>query len=143
MSYQRVTWHSGLNYRVVCPNCRNYTDYTDYQLGFRPWFPDGFVYCAVCRRPVRHHENNAVNPDGTPYFPFPIRTPPPPGYIAYPIESLRLYPEYPNQQPTAQPTAASGQEASSDRRFCHICGRPYVRGQAKFCMGCGAKLIEE
>ena len=168
MSYQRVTWHSGLNYRAVCPNCRNYTAYTDYQLGFRPWYPDGFVYCGVCRHPIRHHENNAVNPDGTPYFPFPIRTPPPPGYIAYPIESLRLYPEYPNAQPngaqpnaaqpnTAQPNAAQpnavqqsgfsepavGQTVQSDRRFCHVCGREFIRGQAKFCAGCGTKLVED
>ena len=153
MSYQRVTWHSGLNYRAVCPNCRNYTAYTDYQLGFRPWYPDGFVYCAVCRHPIRHHENNAVNPDGTPYFPFPIRTPPPPGYIAYPIETLRLYPEYPAPQTNAaqphtaqQPASAdpaAGQPPQSDRRFCHVCGREFVRGQAKFCPGCGTKLVED
>ena len=155
MSYQRVTWHSGLTYRAVCPNCRNYTTYTDYQLGFRAWFPDGFVYCGVCRRPIRHHENNAINPDGSPYFPFPIRTPPPPGYVAYSIESLRLYPQYPNEQanaqPDVQPNAAqqpaanpgAGGNIPADKRFCHVCGRAYIRGQATFCTACGTKLVED
>lgn len=118
MSYQRVLWHSGLTYRAVCPNCRFYTTYTDYNLGFRAWFPDGFVYCSHCRRPIRHHENNAINPDGTPYFPFPIRTPPPPGYVAYPIESLRLtapveptpYAQQPYAQPVQQPYAQPVQQ---------------------------------
>lgn len=105
MSYQRLLWHSGLTYRCVCPNCRQYTVYTDYNLGFRAWFPDGFVYCATCRRPVRHNENNAIKEDGTPYFPFPIRTPPPPGYVAYPIEYLALNPQYVPQQNGQQPQA--------------------------------------
>lgn len=119
MSYQRVLWHSGLTYRCVCPACRGYTIYTDYNLGFRSWFPDGFVYCSHCRRPVRHNENNAIKPDGSPYFPFPIRTPPPPGYVAYPIESLALQNPYPPQpypqaagyapQPPAPPTGYAPQ----------------------------------
>lgn len=98
MSYQRLMWHSGLTYRGVCPACRRYVVYTDYNLGFRAWFPDGFVYCPGCRKPIRHNENNAIKPDGTPYFPFPIRTPPPPGYVAYPIETLALNPQYVPQQ---------------------------------------------
>ena len=109
MSYQRLLWHSGLTYRAVCPACRQYVVYNDYNLGFRAWYPDGFVYCPNCRRPVRHNENNAIKEDGSPYFPFPIRTPPPPGYVAYPIEYLALNPQYVQpqnpqpQQPYAQP----------------------------------------
>ncbi|MBQ9680687.1 MAG: hypothetical protein IJV48_08420 [Ruminococcus sp.] len=142
MSYQRVTWHSGLTYRAVCPNCRAYTTYTDYHLGFRMWYPDGFVYCARCKHPIRHHENNAINPDGSPYFPFPIRTPPPPGYVAYPIESLRVYPEYPNPQPNGAQPASPNPSEGQEKRFCHICGREYIRGQAKFCAGCGTPLTD-
>lgn len=108
MSYQRLLWHSGLTYRAYCATCNLYTVYTDYNLGFRAWFPDGFVYCPRCRKPLRHNENNAINPDGTPYFPFPIRTPPPPGYVAYPIESLAIYPNY--QQPYQQPGQVAYQQ---------------------------------
>ena len=138
MSYQRVMWHSGLTYRCVCPACRSYTEYTDYQLGFRPWFPDGFVYCAQCRRPVRHNENNAIKPDGSPYFPFPIRTPPPPGYSAYSIESLAL-----NQpvagQPAAQP-AVQPQAPSASFIRCPQCGEEYTQPEVIYCAKCGTKL---
>ena len=104
MSYQRALWHSGLTYRVYCAACGTFTVYTDYHLGYRAWFPDGFVYCAKCRRPTRHNENNAIKEDGTPYFPFPIRTPPPPGYVAYPIETLAIQQPYSQyQQPVQQP----------------------------------------
>ena len=168
MSYQRLLWHSGLTYRAVCPACRQYVVYTDYNLGFRAWYPDGFVYCPNCRRPVRHNENNAIKEDGSPYFPFPIRTPPPPGYVAYPIEYLALNPQYvppqnpqnpqqpytqPNvQQPNPQqpytqpnmqqPNVQQPQAPASGTVKCPGCGHECSLEGARFCPKCGAKLGE-
>ena len=61
MGYQRAGWHSGLTYHQECYECKTPVDYTDYQLGFRPWFADGFVYCPKCKTPLRHNEKYAVN----------------------------------------------------------------------------------
>ena len=60
MAYQRAMWHSGLTYKKICEGCRTVVKYTDYNLDFRPWFPDGFVYCPTCNKPLRHSEGNAV-----------------------------------------------------------------------------------
>lgn len=35
--------------------------YTDEKLDFRPWYADGFVYCPVCKKPLRHNEKFAIN----------------------------------------------------------------------------------
>lgn len=64
MGYKRAEWHSGLTYRQVCPQCKNVMEYTDDKLGFRPWYPDGFVYCTGCKTPLRHNEAYAI---GNPY----------------------------------------------------------------------------
>ncbi len=61
MGYERAEWHSGLTYHQECGECNTPVDYDDYKLGFRPWFPDGFVYCPKCRRPLRHNEKYAIN----------------------------------------------------------------------------------
>lgn len=61
MAFQRAQWHSGLTYRQTCEKCKKVTDYTDYSLGFRPWYPDGFVYCPQCKTPMRHHESYAID----------------------------------------------------------------------------------
>lgn len=60
-AFKRANWHSGLTYRQTCPLCKTVSEYTDVQLGFRPWFPDGFVYCPTCKKPLRHNENYAIN----------------------------------------------------------------------------------
>lgn len=68
MAFKRALWHSGLTYQQTCYHCRNVVRYTDYDLDFRPWYPDGFVYCPKCRGPIRHNEKFAINPDGSPLY---------------------------------------------------------------------------
>ena len=68
MTYKRQLWTSGYEYRVRCPYCGTHISYNDRQLGYRSWFPNGFVYCPGCRRPIRHNELFAVKPDGSPVF---------------------------------------------------------------------------
>ena len=60
MGYQRAKWHSGLTYRQTCEQCKTVVEYQDDKLGYRPWFPDGFVYCPTCQKPLRHHEDYAL-----------------------------------------------------------------------------------
>jgi predicted amidophosphoribosyltransferase len=59
--FKRANWHSGLTYKNVCPSCQTEVEYKDDKLGFRPWFPDGFVYCPTCEKPLRHNENLAID----------------------------------------------------------------------------------
>ena len=61
MGFKRAQWHSGLTYRQVCQTCRNEMIYMDDKLDFRPWYPDGFVYCNRCQTPLRHNENYAID----------------------------------------------------------------------------------
>lgn len=61
MGYKRAEWHSGLTYRNVCNECHQEVIYDDFQLDFRPWYADGFIYCPRCRTPLRHNENLAIN----------------------------------------------------------------------------------
>ena len=64
MGYKRALWHSGYTYFQICPKCKNEMFYTDHKLGFRAWFPDGFVYCTKCRTPLRHNECYAIDGPG-------------------------------------------------------------------------------
>ena len=59
--FKRANWHSGLTYQQTCPSCQTQVTYLDDKLGFRPWFPDGFVYCPTCEKPLRHNEKFAIN----------------------------------------------------------------------------------
>ena len=53
MGYSRAEWRSGLTYEQVCDQCNNRVRYMDDKLDYRPWFADGFVYCPVCKKPLR------------------------------------------------------------------------------------------
>ena len=64
MAFKRAFWHSGLTYRQTCPKCHTVIQYQDDKLDFRPWYADGFVYCATCRSPLRHNEAYAIDADG-------------------------------------------------------------------------------
>ncbi len=61
MAYQRAQWRSGLTYQQICETCRNSVRYTDEALDFRPWYPDGYVDCPVCKNHLRHHEKYAID----------------------------------------------------------------------------------
>ena len=113
MAFKRALWHSGLNYRQTCTTCHSIVNYTDYSLDFRPWYPNGFVYCPKCRTPLRHNENYAVNPDGTPVY---------------------------NQSVAA---ATGGNEINENVAYCSKCGKSYLKGQGKFCTKCGSPLPQE
>ena len=65
MAFKRALWTSGFEYRITCPYCGLYFSYTDRQLDYRSWYPNGFIYCMRCRKPLRHSEIYAVYPDGT------------------------------------------------------------------------------
>lgn len=69
MAFKRALWHSGLTYQQTCYHCRSLVRYTDYDLDFRPWYPDGFVYCPRCKGPLRHNEIYAIKEDGSPVYP--------------------------------------------------------------------------
>lgn len=61
MAYQRAQWKSGLTYQQVCETCKKTVRYTDASLDFRPWYPDGYVDCPVCKSHLRHNEKYAVD----------------------------------------------------------------------------------
>lgn len=60
MGYKRAEWKSGLTYKQTCEQCHAVVKYQDDKLDYRPWFADGFVYCPVCKKPLRHNEKYAV-----------------------------------------------------------------------------------
>ena len=61
MAFKRALWHSGLTYKQTCPKCHTVIQYQDDKLDFRPWYADGFIYCATCRSPLRHSEAFAID----------------------------------------------------------------------------------
>lgn len=126
MAYKRALWHSGLTYRQACHSCKTIVTYTDYDLDFRPWFADGFVYCTKCKTPLRHAETLAINPDGSPLDPNPPTAAPAPAPVA-----PAAAPCYPAAPVNADPAAS---------RFCSNCGNPYIPGKDHFCSNCGMKL---
>ena len=61
MAFKRALWHSGLTYCQTCPVCKTEVRYTDYELDFRPWYPDGYVDCPKCMGHLRHNEAYAID----------------------------------------------------------------------------------
>lgn len=116
MAFKRATWHSGLTYRVTCPDCKTVMEYTDEILDFRPWFADGFVYCVKCRKPLRHNENLAIN---SPAFTV--------------IQEGGL----PNGAPIPPVGTENGGETPV-QKFCSQCGSHFAPTD-RFCTQCGAK----
>lgn len=41
-------------FRITCEYCGTVFTYEQEDLGFRPWYPHGFVYCPKCQKPLRH-----------------------------------------------------------------------------------------
>lgn len=112
MAFKRATWHSGLTYSQTCERCRTKVTYMDNILDFRPWYPDGFVYCPTCNTPLRHNENYAIN---------------------RPAQQVSV--DMTAAAPAAEvtPTQIGGTAA-----FCTGCGRAFAAGE-NFCPNCGTK----
>ena len=107
--FKRAEWRSGLTYRQTCRSCGYEMTYKDNILDFRPWFPDGFVYCMRCKSPLRHNELYAI--DG------------PPGPVG----------------PTDNNSDANaGAQNPSVSAFCSRCGKKF-NDEDLFCSGCGSK----
>lgn len=51
----RILEQKDPTYRVECEYCRCVFEYKTKNLGYRPWYPSGFVYCPHCQKPLRHH----------------------------------------------------------------------------------------
>ena len=113
MAFKRATWHSGLTYKKTCENCSTTVTYNDYNLDFRPWFPDGFVYCPTCKKPLRHNENNAVS--GT-------------------RQSIEV--DLTATTPKGTPPRPAGAAC-----FCHSCGKRFTSDADVFCAYCGTKRV--
>ena len=146
MAFKRALWTSGYTYRTTCPACGLPIEYTDRQLDFRPWYPNGFIYCMRCRKPLRHNEYFAVKPDGTPVYRSPaeaesaVRI----GYYSSmggpyanaPYNSAPYAnPAYTNAPQTNVPVQGAGENP-----LCPNCGTPYVPGITHFCPNCGNKF---
>ena len=123
MAFKRALWHSGLTYKQTCPKCHTVIQYQDDKLDFRPWYADGFIYCATCRSPLRHSEAFAIDANGN--------------YVKTAAPAAPVAPAAPAAP--AAPVAAAPIEAGSTA-YCKNCGRPYIVGEAKFCNGCGNKI---
>lgn len=41
-------------FKAKCEYCMTVFTYHLSNLGYRKWYPHGFVYCPMCRRPLRH-----------------------------------------------------------------------------------------
>ena len=136
MAFQRALWHSGLTYKQTCPKCHTVIQYQDDKLDFRPWYADGFVYCATCRSPLRHNEAYAIDAEGNYVNTAPPTAPVAPAAPAAPAAPVvAAAPAAPVAPVTAPDPIPAGATA-----YCKNCGRPYTVGDAKFCNGCGNKL---
>lgn len=138
-TYKRQLWTSGYAYRVRCPYCATVTEYRDNQLGYRSWYPNGFVYCSRCRKPLRHNEFFAVKPDGTAVYSTQVEA------------DLALQNGYLNAVGAPAPAAAPGREPpkpvtpapsgpAEGIAYCTKCGRRYTLGEDHYCASCGNKL---
>ena len=47
-------------FRVKCEHCLCTFEYKLANLGYRAWYPNGFVYCPQCNQPIRHHAEYQV-----------------------------------------------------------------------------------
>ena len=132
MSFKRAYWTSGYTYLLQCPYCRTNIKYTDRSLDFRPWYPNGFVYCPGCRKPLRHNEIYAVDANGNPVY----KTQQEADQAVY-IGYARTAGGQANHGGYQTPP---GPEAANPVRYCAKCGHPYHPGMDHFCAGCGERL---
>ena len=140
MTFKRAVWSSGYNYHVRCPYCTTNVTYIDKNLDYRPWYPNGFVYCPICHKPLRHNEIYAVGADGKPVYrtqgeaDAALRI----GYLkalGYPATAESI-----KREPSPSANTAAGAETGVAMEYCTNCGRAYHPGEDHFCAGCGKKL---
>lgn len=48
-------------YVQTCEYCGTKFEYAKSELGYRPWYRHGFIYCPKCGRPLRHKEEYLKN----------------------------------------------------------------------------------
>ena len=113
--FKRANWHSGLTYRQTCESCNTEVTYKDDKLGFRPWFPDGFVYCPTCEKPLRHNEAYAID-----------------GVVEKKVVDLT------NEESKTEQVEPAVVEEKEVAEFCTECGGKFREGD-KFCSQCGKK----
>ena len=51
-------------YRIKCEYCGCVFEYAQEDLGYRPWYRHGFVYCPKCKKPLRHGAEKLQIKDG-------------------------------------------------------------------------------
>ena len=156
MAFKRALWHSGLTYQQKCYHCQTLIRYTDYNLDFRPWYADGFVYCPRCNAPVRHNEYFAINEDGSPYYypPQPTNPQQPTPDQTYQQQPMpdQTYQQQPmpqqsyqqqpfQQQPMPQQQIQPQETPPQNQGICPDCGKTYIEGVDRFCSYCGKKLV--
>ena len=125
MGYKRANWHSGLTYVQTCEECKHIVQYTDFQLGFRPWYPDGFVYCTRCQTPLRHHERYAISSDQQPNY----------------QQNVNFEQSAPAENAQSAPVdnvVTPPPQTNSLAAFCTGCGKKF-NDEDRFCSGCGKK----
>ena len=166
--FKRAEWHSGLTYRQTCRECNTVVEYTDHKLGFRPWFPDGFVYCPKCETPLRHNEEYAIDgPEKQEILEVELKeTEESPAVESKPaveqvpvveeeeaaaVVSVPIRPviededrtvvltEIPVRPVAVEETAAEvAAQQEALSAFCHQCGKKFLEDD-RFCSGCGTK----
>ena len=83
-------------------------------LGYRVWYPHGFVYCPDCRKPLRHKLEYKINADGKTVFEGSVCNP-----RAYSAENS----EDPKK---AEWTCECG--TVNNGLFCSQCGKKHTEG---------------
>ncbi len=48
-------------FRRECEYCLSTIEYKLKDLGYRPWYPKGFVYCPKCKKPLRHSHKYMID----------------------------------------------------------------------------------
>lgn len=111
------------SFRVTCEYCECKFVYNLSDLGYRPWYPHGFVYCPQCNKPLRHKLEYRINPDGKTCMEGSSYTP------------MRD----PSSTPHEKWVCSCGTE--NDGNFCTVCGKPREAAPKTgwFCVKCGTR----
>ena len=53
-------------YEVTCASCNAVVQYLGQDVSYHRNFPQGYVYCPNCQRPIPHNEDNRCGTDASP-----------------------------------------------------------------------------